>query len=280
MRTAAKAGVVLLPFLLVFLGLRACAGDEAERWLERASEVEPDLRIVVDDDELIVIGPDLEVVHAAVAELSSFRRKLDAYGDIVGRPFAHRMVVVLFARRGSVRAYAGKDLREDPSVTENMYGYTDPTHGAMFLPAEANFATLRHETVHWVMETANGGRVQHSPWLLEGLAQLFEPGTPGVGEDHRRAMRMLLPEATFDVDRLLELQDYALFVSMNGHRNYLEALLLTAFLFEKRDRALLAEYVKEERRIPENRRELFRSIYHHDEEPFQRDLADFLSGLR
>ena len=111
MRAAFKAGVVLLPFLIVFLGLRACAGGEAERWRERAAEIEPDLRIVVDEEDLVVIGPDHKITRAAVAELRSFRRKLDAFGDILGRPYAHRMVVVLFARAESVRSYAGKDWR-------------------------------------------------------------------------------------------------------------------------------------------------------------------------
>jgi hypothetical protein len=280
MRAAVKAGVVLLPFVLVFLGLRACAGGEAERWRKRAAEFEPDVRIIVDEDDLIVIGHDREVTRAAVAELRSFRRKLDAYGDILGRPFAQRMVVVLFAKAESVRAYAGKDLRQDPQVAQGLYGYTDPVHGAMFLPAEADFSTLHHETVHWVMETTHGGQVRHSPWLLEGLAQLFERLPPGVGEENRRLMLMLRPDATLDVDRLLSLQDYTRFVTEDGHRNYLDALLLTAFLFEKRDPALLARYVEEERAVPDDRPELFRSIYHEDEEPFRRDLREFLRGLR
>jgi hypothetical protein len=69
-------------------------------------------------------------------------------------------------------------------------------------------------------------------------------------------------------------------VTEDGHRNYLDALLLAAFLFEKRDPALLAKYVEEERAVPDDRPELFRKIYHHDEEPFQRDLREFLRGLR
>ena len=44
--------------------------------------------------------------------MRAFRRRLaDDYGDLLGRPYAHRMVVVFFAKPESVRAYAGREMQ-------------------------------------------------------------------------------------------------------------------------------------------------------------------------
>jgi hypothetical protein len=79
-----------------------------------------------------------------------------------------------------------------------------------------------------------------------------------------------------DVDRLLALEDYAEFTGDGAQRNYLEALVLTAFLYEQRDRALLRRYIETERRQSGRRALAFRDLYRHDEEPFRREILTYV----
>jgi len=287
MRTAIKAALFALPFAAAFLVIRLLATGEAERWLERVEPYAPGAVVGVDEDDLIVIAPDVMEAKVAASEVRDFRRALVAhYGDLLGEPRFERMVVVVLPDVASVRAYAGKSARADRGATEQLLGYTDPRHGAIFIAAEA-IHTLRHETVHWVMETARGyTSPSYSPWLSEGLAQLFEDfdpaapdESPALGPGPRAAARTVRPGAGIDVDRLLGLADYGRFVAEDGERNYRDALLLCAFLFARRPEEL-PEYVDVERRTAMGRPEAFRAKFAHDEEAFARDLRAFLERLR
>lgn len=286
MRGALKTGVVLAPFLAVFLLIRACAQDEAARWRDRVAEVDPLARVVVDDDDLILIGPEEDAGRLAADEVRRFKDALvTRYGDLLGRGREQRMVVVLFSSGDYVRKYAGQGMPFDTDWVEQLHGYTDARQGAMFIPPETSPNTLRHETVHWVVATTSGGLVQHSPWLNEGLAQLFErytPGEtePGVGAEDRRRVRMLVQADTIDVERLLAMEDYREFVVANGARNYLEALVLTSFLYERRERDQLKRYIDAERAGPGGRVLAFERIYDHRGAGFRSDLRDYVRDLK
>ena len=284
MRSALKGAVVVVPFFLVFLVIRACAGGEAERWLGRVAEIDPAAVLGVADDDLIVIAPDRQRAVAAGDLVRSFRRGiLEEYDDLFVTPREHRMVVVVFSTPDLLRAWAGGRFVPDPS---NLHGYTDAVAGAIFVPAD-DPKTLRHETVHWVVGAARRRAPEHSPWLNEGLAQLFEtfdpdarPSTPpGLGPEERALVRMLIGE-TIDVDRLLDLDDYRKFVGGNGARNYLEALVLTAFLFEMRPRELLRRYIQEEWGTTIGRPVAFEALFNHRGETFLRDLREFVAALK
>ncbi len=282
MTTLLKAGVIVLPVLVILLGLRACASGEGDRWAERARDWDPAARLVVDDDDVIVVAPTAAVGHAAADELRRFIPYLaDGYGDLLGRPKVERVVAVLFSSPDQVRAYAGRNQVLEPGRFTGMHGYTDPQHGALFVPVEPGFATLRHEAVHWVMGTAVGPHMSYSPWLSEGLAQLFETKPPGIGPEGVNMMRVAFPSSdAFDVMRLVTLDDYQRFVSVNGGRNYAQALLLTAFLFDRRPRALLHELMDAQRSAVSGRVESFESLYRPHEPSFQRDLREFLKRTK
>jgi hypothetical protein len=81
------------------------------------------------------------------------------------------------------------------------------------------------------------------------------------------------------VDRLIHISEHGAFMGPEVHRNYTEALVLCAFLFEKRPKEL-REYIDAERRSADARGSVFRRIFRYDEEPFRRDLAEFIAGLR
>ena len=277
MRGLLKAALFALPFALVLLGIRWLGRDEAERWRERVEENCPGAVVGVEEKDLIVIAGDAGQARAAAAEVRDFRRALvQGYADLLGAPRFERMVIVIFPDAKSVQAYAGKSARMDRGATGKLHGYADPVYGAVFVPADA-LETLRHETVHWVMETARGPTAPaHSLWLSEGLAQLFEtfdPMDPKPPRPGRAAVRLI------DVDRLIHIEEHGEFTGPEVHRNYDEALVLCAFLFETRPKEL-REYIDAERRSADSRGFVFRKIFRHDEAPFQRDLAEFIAGLR
>jgi len=276
MKTTVRTALFVLPFALLFLGIRWLGKGDAERWRERVALQCPGACVVVDEKDLLVIAADAADARAVAAEVRDFRRVLvDRYKDLLGAPRFARMVVVVFPDAESVQAYAGKSARVDRGTSGKLHGYTDPLFGAVFVPRDA-IETLRHETVHWVMETARGvGSPQYSPWLSEGLAQLFEtfdplspqPPTPGP-----TGVRFI------DVDRLVGIEDHAGFMGPLVHRNYAEALLLCGFLFETRPKELL-QYMDAERRSDEARPLAFRKIFRSDEDAFRRDLAEYLEKL-
>ncbi len=277
MKALLKTALFAVPFVLILLGIRWLRGDEAERWRERVQEHCPGAVVGVSEEDLIVIAGDAARAREAAAEVRDFRRELvRGYGGLLGTPRFERMVIVVFPDARSVRAYAGESARVDRGAAGKLHGYTDPVHGAVFVPADA-LETLRHETVHWVMETARAPTApQHSPWLSEGLAQLFETFDP-LDPRPPRPPRFAVLE--LDVDRLVHTEDYGEFLGPDAHRNYEEALVLCAFLLEARGKEL-REYVEAERRSADRRPAVFRKIFGHDEAPFRRDLAAFIAKVR
>jgi len=285
MRTALKAGVVLLPFAAFFLIVRACAGGEAETWRQRAAQVDPAAVIAVDEEDLIVIAPSKDIGQAAAALVRDFRRAVvRSYGDLLGNPGGRRMVILVFPGVAEVQAYAGAHVPErDPGT---LGGYTDLRSGAIIIPADS-LGTLRHETIHWIVGTAHPGTPEHSPWLSEGLAQLFEtwdpdaspPQPPALGPEDSAAVWVLMDD-TIDVERLVRMEDYGEFVGADGTRNYLEALVLTAFLFEKRPRDVFARYLEEDLAVQSGRPELFDATFQPRGRAFQDDLRAYLRELK
>lgn len=289
MRAGLKVAVVVLPFLVAFLLIRSCSEGEAERWLDRIRDVDPAAVLGVVEDDLIVIAPSADAAAEVAATVRGFRHGLvEEYGDLVGRPRRHRLVVVQFSSGDRLRRHAGKRMVHDPEKAEMLQGYSDPNAGAIFLPPESEPKTLRHEAVHWVMGTAYRGAAEHSPWVTEGLAQLFEvydpdaqpPVAPGIGPDDRDAMGDRFRDNRLDVERLLALEDYRDFILEDGARNYLEALVLTAFLFLERPREKLVAYLRTEREATVGRRAAFHTIYRHREEPFVGDLRAFIARMK
>jgi len=279
MSTAVRVALVALPLAAIFLLIRWIGGGEAERWRARVAGHVPGATVGVDRDGLIIIADDRGQADAAEAQVRGFRQALAArYTDLLGEPSFERMVVVVFPDVSSLQAYAGETSRVDRGATGDLLGYTDAAHGAVFVPAD-EIDVLRHETVHWFMETARDVAAPgYSPWLSEGLAQLFEtldpdavpPEPPNIG--HLRLDRGL------DVARLIRIEDYGDFLT-DGQRNYTEALALCAFLFETR-RDQLREYIKQERRSSESRPEAFEEIFETNGEAFRKDLAAFIARLR
>jgi hypothetical protein len=287
MRAALKAAVVVLPFLVVFLVIRSCSEGEAERWRARVAEHDPDAVLGYADEDLIVIAPSPEAAARVVATVRGFRYALVAeYGDLLGRPSRRRLVVVLFSSGDRLREYAGDRMVHDPERADTLHGYTDPAHGAIFLPPESEPRTMRHELVHWVVGAAHAGMEEYSPWLSEGLAQLFEiydpaaspPVGPGIGRADRAAMGDVLKDDTLDVDRLIHLTDYRDFTVVDGPRNYLEALVLTAFLFHERPREKLLAYMRAERESDVGRAMAFHALFR--DESFERDLRAFIARTK
>jgi len=288
MRAALKAAVVVLPFLVAFLLIRSCSEGEPERWRDRVAEHDPEAVLGIVEDDLIVIAPSPARAAAAAATVRGFRHGLvEDYGDLLGRPRQHRLVVVQFSSGDRLREFAGDRMVHDPEKAEALHGYTDPTVGAIFLPPEIEPRTLRHETVHWVVGTAHRDTAPYSPWLSEGLAQLFEiyepearpPVPPGIGRDDRELMGLHFGRNTLDVERLIRLEDYRSFVVEDGARNYLEALVLTAFLVEERREKLLA-YQRTERESTVGRPMAFQSVFRHRDEAFASDLRAFIARTK
>ncbi|MHC4225234.1 MAG: hypothetical protein ACYSUN_14675, partial [Planctomycetota bacterium] len=262
-RGLVKTALVVVPFLLVFLGIRSCAEGESERWRTRIAEVDPAAKIAVKEKDLIVIAPDVAEGREVSADVIAFRRMLIRdYADLLGQGRDQRMVVVLFSTLTQLQDHANRKNRFGGGKT-TLHGYTDGSKGAIFLPPGSNRSTLRHETVHLVMFQSFGATVRFSPWLKEGLAQLFEPGRPGLDDHSRSALPQFLPRDTIDINRLLLLDDYERFTGADAIRNYLEAAVLTAFLFEQRPREQLVRYLEMERQTEVYRQDAFRRIYHH-----------------
>jgi hypothetical protein len=117
----------------------------------------------------------------------------------------------------------------------------------------------------------------YSPWLSEGLAQLFETLDPDAAPPRPPGIERLRLDG-LDVARLIRIEDHGEFL-LDGPRNYEEALALCGFLFERR-REGLEEYVKAERRTASSRPLLFEDIFGASGEPFRRELAEFVAGRR
>lgn len=278
MRAALKAALVLLPFLAVFLVIRWIAGGEAERWRKRVEAYCPGAVVGVSEEDLIVIAPDRDRAVAAAAQVREFRRVLAArYTDLLGEPRFDRMAVIVFPDVERLQAYAGNSGRVDRDAAGALDGYTDPVHGAVFVHEHA-IETLRHETVHWFMETAlDVGAPRYSPWLAEGLAQVFEKLDP-LADPAEPPRVSVPPGGDVDVDRLVHIEEYGRFVSEDGLRNYRDALLLCAFLLETRP-AELRRYVEQERRSEAGRPFLFRERFAYDREPFRSEFAAFIARV-
>ncbi|MHC4959664.1 MAG: hypothetical protein ACYTGN_14965 [Planctomycetota bacterium] len=284
MKGALKAGVVIVPFLLVFLGLRACGGRAAQRWQARVQRVDPDARIVVDSSDLIVIANDEQRGRVVGRTVADFRTALIRnYGDLLGEGREQRMVVVLFSDLERLQRFEEGPDPKNVGRAKNLHGFTVPSQNAIFLPPEESTspATLRHETVHLVMQESAGDRVDYSPWLREGLAQVFERYDPaaGVGPGMDKELRVLLARTVvpdMDVARLVALQDYGVFTTVEPYRNYLEALVLAAYLFESATREQLRDYIAFEKRFAKGRPEAFMRIFASDAAAFRRGLAEYI----
>jgi hypothetical protein len=272
MRAALKAGVLVVPVLAAILLLRSCAESEGDRWLARARTVDPLAQLAVDEEDLVVVAPDVAEGRGAGREVRRFREALvEGHADLLGRGRDQRAVVVVFSSVDRVQAFAARGEVEGRGRFEALHGFTAPQQGAIFVP-KGSVRTLRHETVHLLVAEGRAGDAELSPWLSEGLAQLFEIEPPGMDAESRA----LVARMGVDHERLLGIADYAEFTGRDGLRNYLEALALTAFLYENRPRESLVRYVREERAGEGGRPLRFRQIYRDDEPEFRRDLAAFL----
>lgn len=274
MNAAIKALLVAAPFALAFLLIRWLSGGEAERWRDRVEPFCPGAVVGVNEEDLIVVAGDRAQAEAAAGEVRDFRHALaKRYADLLGTPPFERMVVVVFPDAERLQAYAGESARMDRDAAGKLHGYTDPARGAVFVPADA-LETLKHETVHWVMETARGvASPPYSPWLSEGLAQLFETFDPADGRPPRPPR---IHRAEVDVDRLIRIEDYGEFLGPDALRNYEDARVLCAFLFEARGKEL-REYMEAERRSADGRAVAFRRIFASGDEAFRREFRAFLA---
>ena len=197
MRAALKSAVIVLPLLALFFAMRACAGGAAGRWQTRFEDYDPGAKVVVDSDKLIVIAKDVDYGGLVGRQVGPFREALiEEYGDLLGRGREQRMVVVVFSSLERLQKYAGNDdpLGSPTGSVRDLHGFTRPSQNAIFIPPEVTLETMRHELVHLLMEETHGQSANYSPWLGEGLAQLFEaydpettpPTPPGIGQIARR----------------------------------------------------------------------------------------------
>lgn len=283
MRLLLKALVVLVPIALVVGGLRLCSRGDGGRWLSRVRAVDESATLGIDRADLIAIAPTAELGEEIGEYAVRFRAALeDDYGDLVGTGTGQRMVVVIFNEPEMIQEYAGRDITKNRAVVENMGGYTDPSYNAVFVPLDAGSPTLRHELVHLVMETATEGLVRFSPWVMEGLAQYFEtfdpPTAPKLPARVKAFARTAGGGRGIDIKRLLRLQDYTRFVTEDGQRNYLEALVLVAFLMEERPRSVLRGYLDVERSQRNDRYEEFVRVVGGPDGKLSADLRRYLGG--
>jgi len=277
-RGALKALLVAVPFLMILLGLRACSAGEGRRWLARIREVDPEARLLVDDGTTILIAPSEAWADHAGGEAARFRDALiSRHGDLVGEGKEQRLVIVVFSTVERLQAHFG--ARRPERDARFVHGYTRSDQGAIFLPPDADFDTLRHECVHLVVGQGLQGGPAYSPWVGEGLALLFERGLddPGLAPGELAGHPMA---ADVDVTRLLAIEEYVEFTGPQVFRNYLDANVLMSFLFRERPRALLQRYLEGERTRSTGRAELFRRLYRNGEEPFDSDLRAFVARLR
>ncbi len=280
-----KAAVIVVPLLLILLLLRTCALASSKIWLEEISRFDPKAQIQIDTSELIVIAPESEWSVPSGKAAVRFKRMLAKdYGDLLGHGRDHPLLFLSFGTRDQFlshhRSKAGAGL-------QHVGGWHDGLHGAIFLPFGAPIGTVRHETVHLLVAESDPLAPPLSPWLSEGLAQAFErvdpdatpAQAPGVPDDSIEAVHRFLARRPLDVGRLVSIRDYEDFTGAQVYRNYAEALVLTAFLFQGRPRELIEEYVAYERNSANQRKRAFRAIYHYDGEPFTRDLDLFVHRL-
>jgi len=289
MRALAKAAVVGVPLLAVLLLLRTCQREEGGRWQSRLASFDPELSVAVDRPDLVVLAPDPEAGRRAGESVVRFHDALVAnHADLVGGGREQRIAVVLFSSLERLQAFHGRGTIVDVGDRVRPEGFTDPTTGAIFLPPGSGLEVLRHETVHLVMAQSFGPLVEFSPWVKEGLAQLFEryepardpAGPPPLGARQRGWLAAFLPDGRTDLERLLALQDYTRFTGAEAPRNYAEAHLWTAFLLERRPRPALADYLAEERRQPggEGRRRAFLDRFGGDLPALEAEFEAWLRG--
>ena len=280
-----KAAVIVVPLLLILLLLRTCALASSGIWLEEISRFDPAARVQVDTPELVVIGPESEwSVPSGMAALRFKRMLIRDFGDLLGRGRDHPLLFLSFGTRDQFLSHYES---KSGSRLQHVGGWHDGLHGAIFLPFGASPGTVRHETVHLLVSESDPLAPPLSPWLSEGLAQAFERvdpemtplNAPGVPDESIDDVRRFLARRPLNVERLVAIRDYEDFTSAEVYRNYTEALVLTAFLFQGRPRDLLEEYVAYERNSVNQRTRAFRSIYHHDGEPFSRDLDAFVRDV-
>ncbi|MGQ0613442.1 MAG: hypothetical protein ACT4PV_06880 [Planctomycetaceae bacterium] len=271
--------LALLPFVAIFLGLRACVAGSSARWLAEVQPFDLTLRIALDEKELLAVASDADWARRFGREALAFRRALEEReGDLFPGGRGRRLVVVGFRGVEALRAYAGERVRADPKA---LGAFHDSTRGAIFLPQDAGMEVLRHEMVHFVLARGAGPGEQLSPWLGEGLAQYFETVAPGDRSGLAPSLRVRLGAiaGAFDPDDLLALQDYGRFVGADGARNYAAALLMTGFLLDRRPREAFLAYLEKERsaEVPA-RLAAFHALFRREAEPFRRELAAYGAG--
>ena len=279
-----KAAVIVVPLVLILLLLRTCALGSSGIWLQEIRRFDSKAQIQVDTSKLMVIGPEAEwSVPSGKAAVRFKGMLVENYSDLLGRGRQHPLRFLSFGTRDQ---FLKHHESESGSRLQHVGGWHHGSKGAIYLPFGAPIGTVRHETVHLLVSESNPLH-SLSPWLSEGLAQVFErvdPATtpvqaPGVPDDSIEEVRRFLGRRPLDVGRLVSIRDYGDFTDAEVHRNYVEALVLTAFLFQGRPRDLLEEYVAYERNTANERTRAFRSIYHHDGEPFAHDLDAFVRDV-
>lgn len=259
-----KLLLIVAPIAGVVGLLRMCEAGAGDRWVDRVRAIDSGALLAIDRGELIVIAPSLERGVDVGEYALSFRRSLASeYGSILGTDVDRAMVVVVFSETRMVSAYAQKDSAD--AAMEHMQGYTDRLRNAIFLPPEVGRSVVRHELVHLLMELETDGRVEFSPWLSEGLAQYFEwfePPEPVTISDERRAMlRSAVGPSGVDVVRLLEMDVYRDFLVDDVDRNYLDGLVLVAFLMETEGRGKMQELIRLERNARGSGLRRFLTVY-------------------
>jgi hypothetical protein len=286
MTHAWKAAVIGVPILLILLLLRTCALASSTIWLQEISQFDPEAQIQVDTPDLIVIAPESEwSVPSGRAALRFKRMLVEHYRDLLGHGRDHPLLFLSF---GTHDQFQRHHQSKSGSRVQHVGGWHDGLKGAIFLPFGAPLGTVRHEIVHLLVSESDPKAPQLTPWLSEGLAQAFERvdpdrsplRSPGVPINSIDQVRRFLARRPLDVGRLISIREYSDFTGpAEVHRNYTEALVLTAFLLSARPRDLLEEYVAYERNTTNQRAQAFRSIYKYDGEPFRKDLDTFVRGL-
>lgn len=279
-----QAAVAIAPFVLILLLLRTCSQGVGDGWRAELAEFDPDLKLAVDRADLIVIARDERVGLAVGARVLDFRSALVAnYGALLGHGSDRPIVVGVFGDLGRLQAFATERFRRD---ARSVGAFHDPERGALFLEQGASIGVLRHEVVHLVVSESRGLPGQLSPWLSEGLAQVFESYDPraeppqGPGPPLEPGALRVLPAGPVDVGRLIHLDNYAEFVDREGARNYAEAALLVGFCMHVRPLEVFETYLENERSRTGNRAEAFRSLYEYEEAPFRRDFSAYVDAWR
>lgn len=279
-----QAAVAIAPFVLVLLLLRSCSRGAGDGWRAELAGFEDDLKLVLDRSDLIVVAPDEQLGLDVGEEVLAFRGLLiEDYGSLLGRGSDRRVVVGVFNDLDRLQAFASERFRRD---ARSVGAFHDPQRGALFLARGAPIGVLRHEVVHLVVSESRGIPGQFSPWLSEGLAQVFERYDPRgdppqePGPPLEPSALAVVPAGPMDVARLVHLDDYAEFVDRQGERNYAEAALLVGFCMQRRPLEVFETYLASERSRTGNHAEAFRSLYQYEEAPFRRDFSTYVDAWR